>query len=84
MAMRTLRTMVETGQVCRSLRAKTLFYHVDQPQTGDETSEEYAPYSGLNGPFWCALTQTIHGPDGKFVTMETCSANCGRCCCETA
>jgi hypothetical protein len=84
MAMRTLRTMVETGQVCRSLRAKTLFYHVDQPQDVEENSVEHVAYSGLSGPFWCALTQTIHGPDGKFVTIETCSANCGRGCCETA
>lgn len=84
MAMRTLRTMVETGQVCRRLRAKTMFYEVDQPAVAEGSSAEYVSYSGLNGPFWCALTQTVHGPDGKFVTLEHCSAACGRGCCETA
>jgi hypothetical protein len=27
-----------------------------------------------SGHFWCVHTQTVVGPDGKFVTQEDCSA----------
>lgn len=36
------------------------------------------------GPFWCAVTQSLIGPDGKFADTEACRAGRGRGCCQTA
>ena len=33
------------------------------------------------GPFWCAQTQSLVGPDGGFANTEKCRP--GRSCCET-
>lgn len=74
-----LNVLIETGEVCRCLRAKTLFY---QPvgQTSSELAEEAA--APPQGPFWCAITQSIIGVDGKLADAESCRT--GRSCCEIA
>jgi hypothetical protein len=84
MAQRTLRSMIETGEVCRCLRAKTLFYDVGEVPEPEDSHGGYVTYSGLNGPFWCSRTQAVQGPDSKFASIENCVAGCGRDCCETA
>ncbi len=74
-----LNVLIETGEVCQCLRAKALFY-----QSVGETSSELAEASASRpeGPFWCAITQSLIGPDGQFADVENCRA--GRSCCETA
>lgn len=79
---KTLRLLIQTGEVCKRLRAKTLFYEVDEPAVDPHSG--YVLYSGMNGPFWCAMTQGIQGPDGKIASIEHCTSSCGRGCCETA
>ncbi len=71
--MDSLKTQIETGRLCRSLRTKTMFY---------QTAETEALTPDKAGPCWCARTQTIHGPDDKLVGPEECRP--GRSCCETA
>jgi hypothetical protein len=81
----TLKTLIQTGQVCKCLRAKTLFYDVGEIETSQENNpHQYAAYSGLNGPFWCVITQGLQGPDGKIASIEDCKGGSGRSCCETA
>ncbi len=80
----SLKHMIQTGEVCHRLRAKTLFYDVGEIGTEGENNSHYAMYSGLNGPFWCVITQGLQGPDGKIASIENCTAGCGRSCCETA
>jgi hypothetical protein len=84
MAKRSLRLLVETGEVCRCLRAKTMFYEPLDVGDSAASGSDIAECSGLNGPFWCAMTQGIQGPDGKFASIENCHAGCDRDCCETA
>jgi len=80
--MPSLRVLIETGAVCRSLRAKTLAY---QPVVGDDAvAASFYENAGLEGPFWCAHTQAIQGPDGKIASAENCHSACGRDCCEPA
>jgi len=66
--------MIEGGQVCNCLREKRMFY---EPLVADAH-----PFSdqGPNGPFWCALTQSILGPDGAHADADACRP--GRSCCE--
>jgi hypothetical protein len=71
--MPSLHVMIEKGEVCRCLRAKTMFYQVE----GEEPSAEET-----DGPFWCALTQSVLGPDGQVVDAQMCRP--GRSCCELA
>lgn len=66
-----LNVLIERGEVCRALRAKTLFYQA-------ATEEPAAP----EGPFWCARTQSPLGPDGAVVGADQCRP--GRSCCEVA
>jgi hypothetical protein len=81
----TLKTLIQTGQVCKCLRAKTLFYDVAEIENQQENNpHHYAAYSGLNGPFWCVITQGLQGPDGKIASLEACKGGSGRSCCETA
>ncbi len=68
--MADLSTMIRSGEVCRCLRAKTLFYRSE----GED--------SGADGPFWCAQTQSLQGPDGAVASAEDCRP--GRSCCELA
>jgi hypothetical protein len=78
----TLRLLIQTGEVCKCLRAKTLFYEVDEQAVDPDSG--YVLYSGMNGPFWCAVTQGLQGPDGKIASIEHCGSASGRGCCETA
>jgi hypothetical protein len=68
-----LNVLIERGEVCHRLCAKTMFYESVIP--GDD-----AERSGPAGPFWCARTQSLVGPDGKFAELETCRP--GRACCD--
>ncbi|HEV3220896.1 MAG TPA: hypothetical protein VGZ48_14090 [Candidatus Acidoferrales bacterium] len=81
----TLKSLIQMGQVCKCLRAKTLFYDVEEIEASQENNPHYyAAYSGLNGPFWCVNTQGLQGPDGKIASLEACRGGSGRSCCETA
>jgi hypothetical protein len=67
--------LIERGEVCHSLRDKKMFYRtaVEDPFN--------AQFSSPAGPFWCARTQSLIGPDGKLADEETCRP--GRSCCTT-
>ncbi len=69
--MASLNAMIRNGEVCQCLRTKTMFYQ------GDLEDE-----SGSYGPFWCALTQALQGPDGGVASADDCRP--GRSCCEIA
>ncbi|MFZ0462931.1 MAG: hypothetical protein WAL82_11040 [Candidatus Acidiferrales bacterium] len=67
----SLNVVISTGEICRSVRSKKLFYQQDE-----DTSE------ARNGaPFWCSRAQRPVGPDGKLVGSAECRP--GRGCCET-
>ncbi|HTS13929.1 MAG TPA: hypothetical protein VMH00_17545 [Candidatus Limnocylindrales bacterium] len=68
---RSLNSLIRTGEICRSLRSKKLFYQ----------SEEDASDIANSGPFWCARSQSLIGIDGKIAGHEECRP--GRGCCET-
>ena len=68
-----LNVLIQEGQVCQCLRDKKLFYEAD---TAETVNDGKVP----DGPFWCALTQSLQGPDGKLVGVEECRP--GRSCCE--
>ncbi len=70
--MPSLNVLIQNGEVCQCLRAKTLFYLVE----GEESA------ALPEGPFWCARTQSLLGPDGQIADAESCRP--GRTCCETA
>lgn len=70
--MPSLNVLIEKGEVCLCLREKKMFYQVP----GEESAE--AP----EGPFWCAQTQSLLGPDGQIADAEHCRP--GRSCCEIA
>ena len=72
--MPNLDVLIQNGEVCHCLRAKTLFYQTDD--AGDTTGA-----GGSEGPFWCAQTQALQGPDGKIASAEHCRP--GRSCCTT-
>jgi hypothetical protein len=57
---------------CRFLRSKEMYIDAEPDPT--------VP-SGRSGHFWCVHTQTVIGPDGKFVTDEDCKS--GRMCFES-
>jgi hypothetical protein len=76
--MANLNEMIGTGQLCCCFRAKTMFYEVesaeDAPAGLPESSSTY-------GYLWCLQTQSVLGPDGSAVDVETCRP--GRGCCTT-
>ncbi len=87
--MPALNVLIERGEVCHCLRAKTLFYQPAGPEVlGASASTPASPHAseaeaGLpEGPFWCALTQSLIGPDGQIADAENCRP--GRSCCEAA
>ncbi len=49
---------------CRFLRSKEMYVQSEPDPT--------VP-SMRSGHFWCVHTQTVVGPDGKFVTEHDCS-----------
>ena len=74
--MALLPSLIAKGEVCCCLRAKTMFY--DTPDHDHPESLEAQKY----GPFWCAMTQSVIGPDGKTVGLEDCRE--ARGCCRMA
>ncbi len=70
----SLQGLIAKGEICRCLRAKTLFY--EPPELPDEPAQ-----GRTEGPFWCAQTQSLLGPDGQIADVESCRP--GRACCET-
>jgi len=81
--MPTLTVLIQNGAVCQCLREKKMFYEGDsQPLPGAmdiiPAAEKAAQMP--SGPFWCALTQKITGPDDQFAGVKSCRA--GRSCCQ--
>lgn len=72
--MESLERLIQTGRLCGSLRTKTMFYQTEDEVSGSATPE-------FRGPFWCARTQELYGPDGKITEPEACRP--GRGCCRT-
>jgi hypothetical protein len=73
-----LTTLISRGEVCSCLRSKQMF--TESPDTGHYRAPG-EPDDGLpNGPFWCAITQSLIGADGKLVSPVACRAD--RSCCE--
>ena len=70
--MPSLQVLIQRGELCQCLRAKSLFY---QPVLSEADGSP-------EGPFWCAQTQSLLGPDGQVADAESCRP--GRACCETA
>ncbi|MFZ0413328.1 MAG: hypothetical protein WBE20_06455 [Candidatus Acidiferrales bacterium] len=68
----SLNVLISTGEICRSVRSKKLFYQQDE----DASEARNA------APFWCSRTQSPVGPDGKLVAFDACRP--GRSCCQTA
>jgi len=68
----SLNVLISTGEICRSVRSKKLFYQHDE----DESDARSA------APFWCSRTQSTVGPDGKLVGLDECRSS--RACCQTA
>jgi len=65
--------LIAQREVCCCLRAKTMFYDTDDHEHPDSHEAQKA------GPFWCAITQSLIGPDGKIAGFELCRADRGCC-----
>ncbi len=79
--MPNLHVLIQTGKVCQCLRDKKLYY--EQAEPADVATLESLKSSSMpQGPFWCALTQSLLGPDGNVADTESCRP--GRSCCATA
>jgi len=74
--MPTLRALIEAGQVCTCLRTKTMFHESVVPNPPNPFGDDEP-----KGPFWCAVTQSILGPDGAHADADSCRP--GRGCCDT-
>lgn len=81
--MPTLIQLVQNAKVCHRLREKKMFYEGNDATANslDIISPEEKATSMPTGPFWCAQTQSLVGPDGAFANTEKCRP--GRSCCET-
>ncbi len=77
--MPTLNTLIAAGAVCQCLREKKMFYESAEAPVNAQDIVPPAPMPA--GPFWCAHTQSIIGPDGQLADAERCRP--GRACCET-
>lgn len=75
--MARLSVLIASGEVCCCLRAKQLFYDTDDHDRVDAHHSEE-----VSGPFWCTLTQSVLGPDGKVADVESCRGDRG--CCKMA
>jgi hypothetical protein len=83
--MPTVTQLISTGTVCLRLREKKMFYEgheLPAERSFDIISNEERAADRPSGPFWCARTQSLIGPDGSFAGTESCAP--GRSCCETA
>jgi hypothetical protein len=69
--MARLDLLIAQGQVCCCIRSKVLFY-----DTPDHDRPEAAE-AHKAGPFWCVMTQSLIGPDGKIASLETCRGERG-------
>ncbi len=67
----SLNVLISTGEICRSVRAKKLFYQQDEDASDARSA----------APFWCSRTQSTIGPDGKLVGLDECRSS--RACCQT-
>jgi hypothetical protein len=79
--MPSLNVLIQTGEVCRCLREKKMFYETPGA-TISGGMEIVTASTGPDGPFWCAQTQSLLGPDGQVADAESCRP--GRSCCEIA
>jgi len=61
---------VVSGDLCRCLRSKEMYIHIDEPGWSMADS-----HSGI---FWCIHTQNCIGPDGQVVEPQNCTP--GRSC----
>ena len=77
--MANLNELIANGQICRCLRAKTMFYQGENSQEAPDPSFEAAR---TYGNLWCSQTQSPLGPDGQAVDIEQCRPSLS--CCETA
>ena len=59
--MTSLNLLVERGEICKCLRAKSMYY--------DDAGED--PSGENEDSMWCAHTQSILGPDGQVVDVRT-------------
>ena len=80
--MPTLTELVQNATVCHCLREKKMFYEGSDVLTNgmDIITPEEKAASMPTGPFWCAQTQSLVGPDGGFANTEKCRPGS---CCET-
>ncbi len=78
--MPSLNDLIAQGVVCHCLRAKTMFYEPVVPNAMLEVHDEHGVSTQPSGPFWCARTQTVLGPDGGLVEADLCRP--GRTCCQ--
>ena len=81
--MPSLTELVQNAAVCHRLREKKMFYEGGgAPASSMDIITPTEKAGAMQaGPFWCAQTQSLIGPDGKFANTEKCRP--GRSCCET-
>ena len=75
--MARLSVLIASGEVCCCLRTKQMFYDTD-----DHDRAGMHPPGEVSGPFWCTLTQSVIGADGKVADVDDCRG--GRSCCKMA
>ena len=83
--MPSLNALINAGLICQCLREKKMFYQPEDlgaPETIDILPPEERSAEQPQGPFWCAQTQSLLGPDGQIADFESCRP--GRSCCETS
>lgn len=82
--MPSLTILIQNGTVCQYMRDKKMSYEsgAEPPANAmDILPESVTAAEPPKGPFWCALTQSLIGPDDGFANVENCRP--GRDCCET-
>ncbi len=71
--MARLDSLIAQGEVCCCLRSKALFYDTPDHDRPEATDAQQA------GPFWCGITQSLIGPDGKIASLDACRGDRGCC-----